>query len=637
MNVVSRIFALALSILFISILFAFQSNEKPSNAIKKAFEKDYKSFYDNIELLKNGIESKTDEQVIEEYLELRKSYKNIELFLAHIDPEFVKVYVNSAPLPRLGQFDNYPDSVHPEGLQVIDEVVFNDQLNKGSVKYYLEKLSKRVKTFRHFVFQSYFTDRIVLESIRFDLIRVYTLGLTGFDTPGSVNVINDAVNSLSAQRKALKSYYELVDDKSLLETDEMYSNLISVISKSTFENIDRLQILKDYFDPIFKNVLLIHEDIGYEKYKDVDPYPRPFNYDATSIFDENLLNPFFYAQQKNDETFEKKAELGKLLFYDPILSSNNERTCAGCHAPNLAFADGKKTSRAINEDQTISRNSPTLLNSVYSNAYFYDLRAKQLDLQIEHVIFNEKEFDTNWDQIFKKLSSSNQYIDLFAEAFPNSNNGEITAQNLKKALSNYLITLKSFNSKFDKFVKGVEGVDFSEAERNGYNLFMGKAACGTCHFAPVFNGNVPPYYNDSESEVLGVPLNADFDNPIEDKDPGRFDGALLEGHPMYYRSFKTVTVRNVELTAPYMHNGVYNTLDEVMKFYNIGGGQGLGFNFDNQTLPFDSLSLSDKELSDIIAFMKTLNDTTGLTSIPKSLPKIDKIPELNDRLVGGVY
>jgi cytochrome c peroxidase len=167
---------------------------------------------------------------------------------------------------------------------------------------------------------------------------------------------------------------------------------------------------------------------------------------------------------------------------------------------------------------------------------------------------------------------------------------------------------------------------------------MGKAACGTCHFAPTFNGTVPPGYSESESEVLGVPSVNTTDNPPIDPDLGR----LGNRHPrdeaeIYRHSFKTVTVRNVTLTAPYMHNGVYNTLEEVVDFYNRGGGAGMGMDLPFQTLPFSELNLNEGEVADLVAFMETLTDTTGMTKMPAVLPKFEDNEEWNTRKIGGEY
>lgn len=142
---------------------------------------------------------------------------------------------------------------------------------------------------------------------------------------------------------------------------------------------------------------------------------------------------------------------------------------------------------------------------------------------------------------------------------------------------------------------------FNLDEIAGFNLFTGKAKCATCHFIPLTNGTVPPSFMKSESEVLGVP---DATKKL-DADLGKFE---LTKAAIHRNSFKTPTVRNIELTAPYMHNGVFKTLEEVVNFYNEGGGNGLGFNLQNQTLPEDKLKLTALEKKQLIAFMKTLTD-----------------------------
>lgn len=146
----------------------------------------------------------------------------------------------------------------------------------------------------------------------------------------------------------------------------------------------------------------------------------------------------------------------------------------------------------------------------------------------------------------------------------------------------------------------------TNTEKNGFNLFTGKAKCASCHFIPLFNGLVPPVFTETESEVIGVPKTPNKKSPEIDPDFGKF---LFTTASIHKYSFKTPSLRNIALTAPYMHNGVYTTLEDVMEFYNNGGGKGLKIDPANQTLPFDRLNLSKKEIADIIAFMKTLTDT----------------------------
>jgi cytochrome c peroxidase len=136
---------------------------------------------------------------------------------------------------------------------------------------------------------------------------------------------------------------------------------------------------------------------------------------------------------------------------------------------------------------------------------------------------------------------------------------------------------------------------------------MGKGGCGTCHFAPLFSGNTPPLYMGSDVEVIGTPASPRTPAML-DPDSGR---AHVDGLPAHLRAFKTPSLRNVALTAPYMHNGTFRTLGEVLVFYDGGGGLGAGAHIANQTLSADSLHLSATERREIIAFLGALSDTVS--------------------------
>ena len=160
------------------------------------------------------------------------------------------------------------------------------------------------------------------------------------------------------------------------------------------------------------------------------------------------------------------------------------------------------------------------------------------------------------------------------------------------------------NSPFDRYIAG-DHQALTSAQKNGFNLFMGKAQCGTCHFAPVFNGSTPPFFNHTEYEVLGVPGLGSSAKNIADKDLGRYEQFPIY---LYKGAFKTPTVRNSAMTGPYMHNGRFNTLLQVLDFYNRGGGAGIGLSSPEQTLSSKPLRLSKEEINDIIAFLHALTD-----------------------------
>jgi cytochrome c peroxidase len=205
------------------------------------------------------------------------------------------------------------------------------------------------------------------------------------------------------------------------------------------------------------------------------------------------------------------------------------------------------------------------------------------------------------------------YRERFAKATGRDREHAVTARAVQTALASYVRSLTAYDAPFDRAIRGEAALDASA--RRGFNLFMGKAACGTCHFAPLFNGTVPPEFVLSEPEVIGVPAKLGPAIPKLDPDIGR---GAIDRRSGFLHAFKTPTVRNAALGGPYMHNGAFRTLDEVIDFYDRGGGAGLGIDVPNQTLSSRPLHLQPGERADLIAFLRTLVDTAGLTARPAS-------------------
>jgi cytochrome c peroxidase len=265
--------------------------------------------------------------------------------------------------------------------------------------------------------------------------------------------------------------------------------------------------------------------------------------------------------------------------------------------------------------------------------YFFDSRVMYLEDQITAVVTSHKEFRCSYDKIAAALSASKEYKGLFAEAF--DSDGVISGEHIRSAVASYVRSLVSMNSPFDKYLRG-DAKQLNAPQIHGFNLFMGKAQCGTCHFMPIFNGTVPPRYEESEWEVLGVPSTPDTMNVTLDNDIGRFALGNKKNEIERF-GFKTPTLRNIDATAPYMHNGAYATLEQVLDFYNHGGGVGLGLQVPNQTLSSEKLRLSSHEVKDIIAFLHALTDSSYMTmSAPDRLPSFEPA-SLATRKIGGVY
>jgi cytochrome c peroxidase len=576
--------------------------------------------------------------------EARLQYKKIEFLLAYLDGYAVKKNINGAPLPSVEP--NVPKVIEitPSGLQVLDELAYGDDpfSEKEKIKELAQKLSADFEDMRAYQSKLKLTHRHVFEALRQGLLRVFTLGLTGFDTPGSANAIPEARAAFEGMYGIFKNYMPMLTEKdrglAIVMDARMEYTLQYLADNNDFDTFDRLEFLKNHIEPQYQLFYEIHKALGIEFAEETDKMPRAVNYHAISMFAPDFLNAGYYANlDLKHPLMGKRAELGKILFFDPILSKENNRACASCHQPEKAFTDGLPQSLASNGKEHLKRNSPTLVNAVFADQYFWDLREQRLDRQMLHVVMSKDEFDTDYVEIINKLKQSAEYGQLFSAAYPEYPQYQISTYTISDALSAYIASLTDFDSPFDQYVRGETGV-IDPAVVRGFNLFMGKAACGTCHFAPAFNGTVPPTYDESESEVLGIPTSPDTLNVQMDGDLGRYASGIPGYKADFYKnSFKTVTLRNVALTAPYMHNGVFSTLEEVVDYYNRGGGVGLGMDLPHQTLPFDELKLTKAEQADLVAFMKSLTGDMTKYGSPSRLPLFEGQAAWNARKIGGEY
>ena len=535
----------------------------------------------------------------------RLSYKKVEFFLAFYYAEYIKSHINGAPLMHIEKEGTMPKVVSPEGLQVLDELVFSDEAE--AERNQIASLSKTIRMKYAVLYSSItgqeFNNQYNVTAMRQQLIRDFSMGVTGFDTPGSLNGLEEVQSSFQGMLTFFKDNYngntlaknEVID---LFEEAIVYLN-----NPVSFEDFDRLTFLKSYVDPLYKKLGELEGAVNPDYLK----YTSGWNPESTSIFAADFLNPYYFTELKKGDDSKELRELGKILFYDPIVSNEGKLSCASCHNPDKGFTDGVPKSLSNIQGKTVLRNAPTLLNAVYADRYFYDLRAFSLEQQAEHVIFNHDEFNTAYSDILNKLKADKTYADKFKTVFGKN---AVTRENFSKALVSYVMSLQSFSSPFDKYIRG-EQADIPAEVKRGFNLFAGKANCATCHFMPTFSGLVPPFYNENESEILGV-LDDPKKTPRLDMDMGRNDNKIQSEQAwIFERSFKTTTIRNIEVTGPYFHNGAYSTLEEVIDFYDNGGGEGVGLGVSNQTLSPDALNLTDEEKSNLIAFLKSLTDLSS--------------------------
>jgi parallel beta-helix repeat protein len=361
--------------------------------------------------------------------------------------------------------------------------------------------------------------------------------------------------------------------------------------------------------------------------------PNPPPYDPNNP--ETGLQKAFpteIVQPADNPTTPEKVELGKLLFFDPILSDDNTLSCAHCHHPHLGFSDGLPRSRGrggkgAGRERTggieLTRGAPTLWNTVYNHRQFWDGRAAHLEEQARMVITTPEEINADPTELVRELKAIPEYRALFDKAFGGKNGEAITFKNITYALAAFQRTLVSFNSRFDRYAAG-DGSALSPQEKRGLKLFLSpKTRCNECHGIPTFANR--------DFKVIGVPDPKDGPADVAKPEAERGRGGGPNG------AFKIPTLRNIALTAPYMHNGVFETLEEVLDFYAGGGGRGLGLDVPLQDDKIRKFTLTPQEKADLIAFLLALTDESALPEIPKRVPSglpvvRPQVPRLPTRL-----
>ncbi|WP_236554757.1 cytochrome-c peroxidase [Flavobacterium sp. 9AF] len=538
----------------------------------------------------NKIESL--EKKKEWYLKARNFFKMCEPILAFTDTGNYN-YLNQPNILKIKEEDFTDIKIdEPQGFQVIEEMLFSEEkLEHPILKKNVVFTSNRLKLIHKNLTLGFLKEHHVLWILRDAINRVALTGITGFDSPVLSNSLEDSKMVYLSLKEIITIYEPQFRNKQIYQNwIKQFDATISFLSDKNFDSFNRYNFIKEH-----THTALILWNQTVKDWEVVFPFKQPINYEVNNLFDNKTFNINFFTDQKGNPLEDEKVQLGKLLFEDKSLSYNKSISCATCHKQELYFTDGLVKSPGT------SRNSPTLFYAALQKGFFHDKRTGSLEGQIIDVVNNPNEFHLSLNDLEKRVMEKEDYVVAFKKIYKK----EIDNHIIRNAIASYIMSLNPFNSKFDLNMQGKENT-LTESEINGFNLFMGKAKCATCHFAPLFNGLVPVSFKESELELIGVPKTKDTLIVTIDEDLGRYEIYKTEERKYF---FKTPTIRNIEKTAPYMHNGVYTSLEEIVDFYNRGGGIGLGIPLENQTLPFDSLHLSNKEKKDLVLFMKTLTDS----------------------------
>ena len=281
-----------------------------------------------------------------------------------------------------------------------------------------------------------------------------------------------------------------------------------------------------------------------------------------------------------------RAALGKILFFDPRLSRSHATSCASCHNPGFAWSDGLPKGIGFGMKQ-LGRHSPTILNAAWSDLLFWDGRADSLESQALGPIASPGEMNMPLDELVETVNDIPGYKALFARAYPGA---AIDANTIARAIATFERTVVSAQAPFDRWVAGDQKA-IPEAAKRGFDIFNGKAHCAECHSGWNFTDN------------------GFHDIGVEGADRGR--GAKLPLDAMQF-AFKTPTLRDADLRAPYMHDGSEQNLECVIAFYDRGGDA----KRPSVAPEISPLRLADTEKQDLIAFLRTLTSAEPSVTIP---------------------
>ena len=300
------------------------------------------------------------------------------------------------------------------------------------------------------------------------------------------------------------------------------------------------------------------------------------------------INPGLPEPWDNHLTAEK-TDLGERLFFDTRLSRDGTVSCSTCHLPEKAFSDGQAIALGI-DDRLGRRNAPTLLNRAYMRSQFWDGRAASLEEQALMPMINPSELDNTHEEIVRRLELDEEYGRLFEAAFGSE---EIVIEHVARAIASFERTLLSGNSAFDRYEILGETRALSESARRGLELFRGQARCHLCHERSLFSDGL---FHNTGVSWGELPIDLGRYEVTEEK----YDQA----------AFRTPSLRDVEHTAPYMHDGSIETLEDVLEFYSKGGNPNPYLD-----LAIKPLDLSDREMADLVEFLKSLSGSNWQTDI----------------------
>ncbi|MEE4661861.1 MAG: cytochrome c peroxidase [Halieaceae bacterium] len=300
----------------------------------------------------------------------------------------------------------------------------------------------------------------------------------------------------------------------------------------------------------------------------------------------------------------QQIDLGRYLFFDPVLSGDGSHSCASCHHPALGFSDGRGRSVGV-AGHPVKRGAPTLWNVAFLDSFFWDARAESLEAQAAGPLYSPEEMANTPQQLLATLNANPQYRRMFQQAYPAAERSDIGLAQVYQALAAFQTSLVSLNSRYDRYAHGYHAA-LNEREIAGMNVFRSFVArCAECHTPPLFTNN--------QVAVIGAPEPAGL--PLDIGAEATWNAPKMKG------GFKVPTLRNIGKTAPYMHSGRFETLRDTVAFYTGGRGHAVPEGVDLHIhWHIWEPNLSEHELDLLVDFLMTLTDETFTPAIPAAVP-----------------
>ena len=313
-----------------------------------------------------------------------------------------------------------------------------------------------------------------------------------------------------------------------------------------------------------------------------------------------------------------RIELGHLLFFDPVLSANRKVACASCHLPERAMADARHVGAAlaIEAGGVLPRSTPTIFNVRFQHSQFWDGRADSLETLALMPVENELEMGSSREMAVRDVAAVPQYQTLFKEAYGSA----VDEGSVRRAIAAFLRSVTANQAPVDKYLAGNDQALSSDAAQ-GFDLFFGRARCSRCHYLPLFAGTEGPSFVSTEFRITGVPERGK-DVLTRDVGRGGVTGLPEQDASDLRHAFKAPTLRNIDKTAPYMHNGAFDTLEQVLDFYDRGP-EARGYTVPNLDFVMQPgpLNLTADEKRQLLTFLREgLSDLSGLPGVPSSVP-----------------